>query len=110
MRLESPAHQMSSYDDDVESRRPVELASSPERIIPRYRSSSHPFAGRVGANQAFTVEGRTSEDGKLLEREPDATPHMPFRELMDLRPITNIHLWKTALIEGVGKPFLSKTR
>jgi hypothetical protein len=104
--MQSPVHGTSSYDGDVESSRPVELVPNPEPTIPRYRSSSHPFAGRLGANQAFTIEGRTSEDEKLLEREPDATPHMPFRELVDLRPITNTHLWKAALIEGIGKPLL----
>ncbi|KAJ3454562.1 hypothetical protein MRS44_013162 [Fusarium solani] len=104
--MQSPVHGTSSYDGDVESSRPVELVPNPEPTIPRYRSSSHPFAGRLGANQAFTIEGRTSEDEKLLEREPDATPHMPFRELVDLRPITNTHLWKAALIEGIGSLLL----
>ncbi|RBQ67466.1 hypothetical protein FVER14953_10709 [Fusarium verticillioides] len=80
----------------------VEARPSPEPSGPRYRSNSQPFAGRLGANQAYVVEGGTSKDDHLLHHAPDATPHMSFRELMDMRPIKNLDLWKAALIEGIG--------
>ncbi|EEU37131.1 uncharacterized protein NECHADRAFT_72760 [Fusarium vanettenii 77-13-4] len=101
MRMAGPVSQTTSYNGDVESRPPVEL-DSPEPTAPRYRSYSHPFAGRLGANQAFTIDRRTSADEKFLEKEPDATPHMSFRELLDCRPILSPYLWKAALIEGMG--------
>jgi hypothetical protein len=105
MRMAGPVSRTTSYDGDVESRPPVELGS-PEPTPPRYRSYSHPFAGRLGANQAFTIDRRTSADDKLLEKEPDATPHMSFRELLDCRPIFSRYLWKAALIEGFGEIML----
>ncbi|KAF5723639.1 Aquaporin PIP-type [Fusarium mundagurra] len=80
----------------------VEARPSSEPSGPHYRSNSQPFAGRLGANQAYVVEGGTSEDDHVLHHAPDATPHMSFRELMDMRPIKNLDLWKAALIEGIG--------
>ncbi|KAF4339927.1 sterigmatocystin biosynthesis lipase esterase STCI [Fusarium beomiforme] len=80
----------------------VEARPSSEPSGPHYRSNSLPFAGRLGANQTNIVEGGTSEDDHLLHHAPDATPHMSFRELMDMRPIKNLDLWKAALIEGIG--------
>jgi hypothetical protein len=81
---------------DVETRPSFEPSGS------RFHSNDLPFAGRLGANQAYVVDDTTSENERLLEHQPDATPHMSFRELIDLRPITNIDLWKAALIEGIG--------
>ncbi|KAF5683930.1 Aquaporin PIP-type [Fusarium circinatum] len=80
----------------------VEARPSSEPSGPHYRRYSQPFAGRLGANQAYVVEGGTSEDDHVLHHAPDATPHMSFRELMDMRPIKNLDLWKAALIEGIG--------
>ncbi|KAF6513382.1 hypothetical protein HZS61_006707 [Fusarium oxysporum f. sp. conglutinans] len=80
----------------------VEARPSSEPSGPHYQSYSQPFAGRLGANQAYVVEGGTSEDDHLLHHAPDATPHMSFWELMDMRPIKNLDLWKAALIEGIG--------
>ncbi|VTT75256.1 unnamed protein product, partial [Fusarium fujikuroi] len=80
----------------------VEARPSSEPSGPHYRSNSQPFAGRLGANQAYVVEGGTSEDDHLLHHAPDATPHMSFWELMDMSPIKNLDLWKAALIEGIG--------
>ncbi|KAF5670050.1 Aquaporin PIP-type [Fusarium heterosporum] len=93
------ARRTATPSQDVESR-PCSPPSGP-----RYQSNSQPFAGRLGANQADVVDGATSEDERLLQCQPDATPHMSFRELMDCRPITNINLWKAALIEGIGTLF-----
>jgi hypothetical protein len=80
----------------------VEARPSSEPSGPHYRSNSQPFAGRLGANQAYVIEGGTPKDDHLLHHAPDATPHMSFRELMDMRPIKNLDLWKAALIEGIG--------
>lgn len=82
--------------------RDIESRPSIESLNPRYQSNNLPFAGRLGANQAYVVDGTTIEDQKILEHQPDATPHMSFSELMDMRPIANINLWKAALIEGIG--------
>ncbi|RGP73185.1 aquaporin pip-type [Fusarium longipes] len=81
---------------DVETRQSFEPSGS------CFQASDLPFAGRLGANQAYVVDGTTSEDERLLGHQPDATPHMSFRELIDLRPITNTDLWKAAMIEGIG--------
>ena len=82
--------------------RDIEARPSVEPLNPRYQSNNPPFAGRLGANQACVVDGTTLEDQKILEHQPDATSHMSFSELIDMRPIANINLWKAALIEGVG--------
>ncbi|KAH6993003.1 aquaporin-like protein [Fusarium venenatum] len=83
-------------DGEIESRPNYEPTG------PRFQSNNLPFAGRLGANQACVIDGETSEDERLLEHQPDATPHMSFSELVDLRPITNLDLWKAAVIEGIG--------
>lgn len=72
-----------------------------QHALPIYRNNVHPFAGRVGANQSFD-RASFSENGSLLEKEPDAVPFMPVRELMDLRPLLHPNLWKAAIIEGLG--------
>ncbi|KAH6888426.1 aquaporin-like protein [Thelonectria olida] len=73
--------------------------------LPIYRSNVHSFAGRVGGNQSFD-RASFSQDGSLLEKEPDAVPSMPIRELMDLRPLLHPYLWKAAIIEGLGSLLL----
>ncbi|CEI61540.1 unnamed protein product [Fusarium venenatum] len=88
-------------DGEIESRPNYEPTG------PRFQSNNLPFAGRLGANQACVIDGETSEDERLLEHQPDATPHMSFSELVDLRPITNLDLWKAAVIEGIGSLFIS---
>ncbi|PTD07388.1 hypothetical protein FCULG_00005473 [Fusarium culmorum] len=71
-------------DGEIESR------PSFEPTGPRFQSNDLPFAGRLGANQAYVIDGATSEDEKLLEHQPDATPHMSFRELVDLRTLLSV--------------------
>ncbi|KAF4442337.1 hypothetical protein F53441_11765 [Fusarium austroafricanum] len=88
-----------SQGGDVEARSSSEPLAAPG---PHYECTTQPFAGRLGANQASVVEPITSSDEHLLKHQPDATPHMSFWELMDMRPIKNINLWKAAFIEGVG--------
>ncbi|KAG8672157.1 hypothetical protein FPOAC1_005419 [Fusarium poae] len=83
----------------------VEPRPNFESTGPRFQTNDLPFAGRLGANQTCLIDGVTSEDERLLEQQPDATPHMSFRELVDLHPITNLDLWKAALIEGIGRLF-----
>ncbi|KAH8683972.1 aquaporin-like protein [Ilyonectria robusta] len=85
-------------------RRRFNAAADPEAGLPMYRSNVHPFAGRIGANQSFTLD--RSDDGELLEKEPDAAPLMPIKELMDLGPLLHVNLWKAAFIEGVGSLML----
>lgn len=73
-----------------------------ESLGVRFQSNNLPFAGRLGANQACIIDGTTTEQVKLLKHQPDATPHMSFRELIDIRPIKDVDLWKAALIEAIG--------
>ncbi|KAM5344378.1 hypothetical protein ACJ41O_012915 [Fusarium nematophilum] len=104
--MANSVHRRSSYDGGLESGRAFDPSPDPGPAIPQYRRNTHLFAGRLGANQAFTLDRRASDNEKLLEQEPDATPHMSFQELMDLRPITNSYLWKAAVIEGIGSLML----
>ncbi|KAL6408822.1 hypothetical protein AUP68_07768 [Ilyonectria robusta] len=85
-------------------RRRFNASADPEASLPMYRSNVHPFAGRIGANQSFTLD--RSDDGELLEKEPDAAPLMPIKELIDLGPLLHVNLWKAAFIEGVGSLML----
>ncbi|KAF7553700.1 hypothetical protein G7Z17_g3468 [Cylindrodendrum hubeiense] len=73
--------------------------------LPLYRNNVHPFAGRIGANQSFTIDPNSDNDS-VLEKEPDAAPLMPIMELMDLRPLLHVNLWKAAFIEGIGSMML----
>ncbi|KAL4903047.1 hypothetical protein BDW74DRAFT_180337 [Aspergillus multicolor] len=71
-------------------------------------STPLPFAGRLGANQEFTLDKqpRDAEETSLLQKFPDAAPWIPLGQSLDLSHITQIELWKAAVIEGVGSCFL----
>lgn len=61
-----------------------------------------PFAGRIGANQEFSVDKDTCTQRELLQKFPDAAPWIPVRDALSLRTILQPELWKAAVIEGIG--------
>lgn len=60
-----------------------------------------PFVGRLGGNG--TALSRCSSNEALLEKVPDAAPLMSLGDIFNLNPFLTIGLWKSALMEGVGK-------
>jgi hypothetical protein len=62
-----------------------------------------PFAGRLGGNQEFIVDRDDPANAALLQQFPDAAPQIPWKKLVDLRPLKDIELWKAAVVEAVGK-------
>ena len=60
---------------------------------------AHPFAGRLGGGQRFTVTGSLA---KSPSRQADAFRDVPWRALIDPKPFLAFRLWRLALIEGVG--------
>ncbi|KAK9463190.1 aquaporin-like protein [Lipomyces oligophaga] len=67
-----------------------------------YHTSTEPFTGRIGGNQAFIVDRDNSCNASILQRAPDAAPGMTLAEQFDLRPFQSVDLWKAAAIEGMG--------
>lgn len=66
------------------------------------RTSIIPFAGRIGANQEFSLDSQNCTRMELLQKFPDAAPWIPLRDALSLRNILQIELWKAAVAEGVG--------
>jgi len=67
------------------------------------RTNTTPFVGRLGGNQEFVLDRNDSANAELLKEQPDAAPYMTIREQLDLKGFKNLGLWKSALIEGIGK-------
>ncbi|KAL4863574.1 hypothetical protein BDV12DRAFT_177325 [Aspergillus spectabilis] len=65
-----------------------------------------PFAGRIGANQEFSIDTDSSSQKELLEKVPDAAPYIPVRDALSLRPILQVDLWKAATVEAIGSCLL----
>ena len=61
-----------------------------------------PFAGRIGANQEFSVDKNNCTQIELLKKFPDAAPWISLRDALSLRHILQPELWKAATIEAVG--------
>ena len=61
-----------------------------------------PFAGRIGANQEFSVDKNSCAQKELLVKFPDAAPWIPLRDALSLRNILQRELWKGAVIEAIG--------
>lgn len=61
-----------------------------------------PFAGRIGANQEFSLDRRTCADTELLKNHPDAAPWVPLRDSLSLKQFLDIGLWRAAATEGIG--------
>ena len=63
-----------------------------------------PFAGRIGANQEFSLSRQQCTDPELLDKIPDAAPWVPLRDALSPRQFFEIGLWKAAAVEGIGMP------
>lgn len=61
-----------------------------------------PFAGRIGANQEFSLSRQQCTDPELLEKYPDAAPWVPLRDSLSPRQFFELGLWKAAFVEGIG--------
>jgi glycerol uptake facilitator-like aquaporin len=59
------------------------------------------FVGQLGGQGRNAVSRKTSNES-LLKLVPDAAPLMGFRESFDLKPLSTLILWKSAVMEGVG--------
>lgn len=66
-----------------------------------------PFAGRIGANQEFSLSRRQCADPELLSKYPDAAPWVPLRDSLSPRQFFEIGLWKAAAVEGLGMSMLN---
>ncbi|EHK17775.1 uncharacterized protein TRIVIDRAFT_160074 [Trichoderma virens Gv29-8] len=76
------------------SRHDAEALPSPTNVIP--------FAGRIGANQEFSLEKNNCTQIELLQKFPDAAPWIPLRDSLSLRPLLEAVLWKAAVVEAIG--------
>ena len=65
-----------------------------------------PFAGRIGANQEFSVDKNNCAQIEFLQRIPDAAPWIPLRDSLSLKQILQPELWKAAAVEAVGLSWL----
>lgn len=61
-----------------------------------------PFAGRIGANQEFSLDRNNCRDIALLQRHPDAAPWVPWKDSLSLKQLFELELWKAAAVEGLG--------
>lgn len=62
-----------------------------------------PFAGRIGANQQFSLDKNNCTDREILKKYPDAAPWVPLRDALSLRGFRQLEIWKAAIVEGIGK-------
>lgn len=62
-----------------------------------------PFAGRIGANQEFSLNKDNCAHLEILQKFPDAAPWIPLRDALSLRHILQPTLWKAACVEAVGQ-------
>ncbi|CEL07054.1 hypothetical protein ASPCAL10219 [Aspergillus calidoustus] len=66
-----------------------------------------PFAGRVGANQEFTLgEKNSCARAEILQKFPDAAPWIPVRDALSLNGFLQIELWKAAAMEAFASCLL----
>lgn len=66
-----------------------------------------PFAGRIGANQEFSLSRQQCTDPELLRKCPDAAPWVPLRDSLSPKHFFEIGLWKAAAVEGLGMSILN---
>jgi hypothetical protein len=102
-----PAQPANSYNADPENSIGPDAAQGFQGPSGRDASSNPkidipPFVGRLGGNGAATVT-RCSTNEDLLKSVPDAAPLMSLRETFSLQPFLTVGLWKSALMEGMGR-------
>lgn len=69
------------------------------------RPAVNVFAGRLGGNQDFILDRADPDNAPLLEEIPDAAPLIPYQQLLDLKGLLRIALWKQGVLEGIGMCF-----
>ncbi|KAL2819736.1 aquaporin-like protein [Aspergillus granulosus] len=65
-----------------------------------------PFAGRLGANQEFSIGKNGCVRAEILQKFPDAAPWIPVRDALSLRGFLQIELWKAAVVEAIASCLL----
>ncbi|KAK8147818.1 hypothetical protein G3M48_000991 [Beauveria asiatica] len=68
----------------------------------RLPQAPDPFAGRIGANQQFSLDRSNSTDKEALEKCPDAAPWIPIRDTFSFEQFLEKGLWRAAVVEGLG--------
>lgn len=63
---------------------------------------SHPFAGRMGGNLAFTLSRNDTEFDEIAHSTPDAVSSLTWKDSFDLRAFRDVELWKQAILEGLA--------
>ncbi|KAI9373034.1 aquaporin-like protein [Aspergillus egyptiacus] len=59
-----------------------------------------PFAGRLGANQEFSLDEDNCTQREILQSFPDAAPLIPWRDWLSPRHFLQPELWKAGIIEA----------
>ncbi|KAK6366821.1 hypothetical protein LTS17_010372 [Exophiala oligosperma] len=66
------------------------------------RPAVNVFAGRLGGNQDFILDRADPDNAPFLEEIPDAAPLIPYKQLLDLKGLLRIALWKQGVLEAIG--------
>ncbi|KAK3216633.1 hypothetical protein GRF29_1g460978, partial [Pseudopithomyces chartarum] len=75
---------------------------SPTHHLTSTPLAPRPFAGRLGANQEFTLPPSTPNLPSLLAQTPDAAPLPSFRTSFTLSALSSPSLYKEASLEAIG--------
>lgn len=67
-----------------------------------HRISLRYFAGRLGGNQSYVVNGNKEEGERILKETPDANPFFSWSDSFDLKGFLVVDLYKSAIIEAWG--------
>ncbi|KAB2576895.1 Aquaporin TIP1-3 [Lasiodiplodia theobromae] len=67
---------------------------------------ARPFAGRIGGNQAFTVSHHNPDAEEIVKETPDAAPLRNLKDAIDLRGFLQPVIWKAAIVECWGVSML----
>lgn len=77
--------------------------SRSRQASPVYYSNTTPFIGRLGGNQEFVLDRGDAANAGILKEQPDSAPCMTLREQFDLVGFRSSGLYKSAMIEGIGR-------
>lgn len=75
-------------------------------ISDKDQPEARPFAGRIGGNQAFTVSQSNPDAEEIVKETPDAAPLRNLKDAIDLRGFFQPVIWKAAIVEcwGMSRP------
>lgn len=93
---------MTVMDPAIDLQHPhIEHSSHGAPLSPRTEQViSRPFVGRLGGNQAFTLDVADPNYDEKLRNTPDAGASFTWKESFDLRGFVDGELWKQAILEG----------